>query len=166
MQLDVPMHSPVATNNSGEARSTRLFDRASTPLFLAYAGAGLGYVLPMTFLPLLANVELQPGHWLQDGSWQGLILCAILVGVTFLGTVLLTQRIGRALHPHQGPRLSAAMVALYGFTQMAGPWLTKQWLDAGGTLASAFGIGVGMLAFGLEFLFFVPRPNEWHSRAV
>ena len=213
MQLDVPMHSPVATNNSGEARSTRLFDRASTPLFLAYAGAGLGYILPMTFLPLLANVELQPEHWLQDGSWllvalstiaapwiwnrlgasmgdvkalklnfaiqlagvlaavvvpgaPGLILCAILVGVTFLGTVLLTQRIGRALHPHQGPRLSAAMVALYGFTQMAGPWLTKQWLDAGGTLASAFGIGVGALAFGLVFLFFVPRPNEWHSRVV
>jgi MFS family permease len=213
MQLDVPMHPPVATNNSGEALSTRLFDRASTPLFLAYAGAGLGYILPMTFLPLLANVELRPGHWLQDGSWllvalftipapwiwnrlgasmgdvkalklnfaiqlagvlaavvvpgaPGLILCAILVGVTFLGTVLLTQRIGRALHPHQGPRLSAAMVALYGFTQMAGPWLTKQWLDAGGTLASAFGIGVGALAFGLVFLFFVPRPNEWHSRAV
>ena len=213
MQLDVPMHSPVATNNSGEARSTRLFDRASTPLFLAYAGAGLGYILPMTFLPLLANVELQPGHWLQDGSWllvalstiaapwiwnrlgasmgdvkalklnfaiqlagvlaavvvpgaPGLILCAILVGVTFLGTVLLTQRIGRALHPHQGPRLSAAMVALYGFTQMAGPWLTKQWLDAGGTLASAFGIGVGALAFGLVFLFFVPRPDVWHARVV
>ncbi|EBA00861.1 YbfB/YjiJ family MFS transporter [Marinobacter sp. ELB17] len=213
MQLDVPIHPPVAINNCGEAPSTRLFDRASTPLFLAYAGAGLGYILPMTFLPLLANVELKPGHWLQDGSWLlvalctipapwiwnrlgaiigdilalkinfaiqlagvlaavvipgalGLILCAILVGVTFLGTVLLTQRIGRALHPHQGPRLSAAMVALYGFTQMVGPWLTKQWLDAGGTLASAFGIGVGALLFGWVFVFFVPRPDVWHSRSV
>jgi hypothetical protein len=87
----------------------------------------------------------------------GLILCAILVGSTFLGTVLLTLRIVRAIHPHQGPRLSAAMVALYGFTQMAGPWLTKQWLDAGGTLVSAFSIGVGALAFGLVFAFFVPR---------
>lgn len=213
MQLNVPLHPPLALSKNGAALSTRLFDRASTPLFLAYAGAGLGYILPMTFLPLLVNVELQPDHWLQDGSWLlvalctipspwiwnrlgaiigdilalkinfaiqlagvlaavvipgalGLILCAILVGVTFLGTVLLTQRIGRALHPHQGPRLSAAMVALYGFTQMAGPWLTKQWLDAGGTLSSAFGIGVGALAFGFVFLFFVPRPNEWHARAV
>ena len=167
----------------------------------------------MTILPQLANVELQPGHWLQVGSWllvalctipapwiwirlcavigdilalkinfviqlagvlaavvipgaPGLILCAILVGVTFLGTVLLTQRIGRALHPHQGPRLSAAMVALYGFTQMVGPWLTKQWLDAGGTLSSAFGIGVGALLFGLVFVLFVPRPDVWHARAV
>lgn len=213
MQLDVPVHSPAAFYNNGKAPSTRLFDRASTPLFLAYAGAGLGYILPMTFLPLLANVELKPGHWLQDGSWLlvglftilapwiwnrlgaiigdilalkinfaiqlagvlaavvipgalGLILCAILVGVTFLGTVLLTQRIGRALHPHQGPRLSAAMVALYGFTQMAGPWLTKQWLDAGGTLASAFGIGVAALLFGMVFVFFVPRPDVWHGRGV
>ena len=212
MRLDVPVQPPAPTSN-GDMPSTRLFDRASIPLFMAYAGAGLGYILPMTFLPLLANVELQPGHWLQDGSWLlvalctipspwiwnrlgagigdipalklnfaiqlagvlaavvvpgalGLILCAILVGVTFLGTVLLTQRIGRALHPHQGPRLSAAMVALYGFTQMVGPWLTKQWLDAGGTLSSAFGIGVGALLFGLVFLFFVPRPDAWHSRAV
>lgn len=213
MQLDVPLHPPPAINSSGHASSTQLFDRASIPLFLAYAGAGLGYILPMTFLPLLANVQLQSGHWLQDGSWLlvalstipapwiwnrlgasmgdikalklnftiqlvgllaavvipgalGLILCAILVGVTFLGTVLLTQRIGRALHPHQGPRLSAAMVALYGFTQMVGPWLTKQWLDAGGTLASAFGIGVGALLFGLVFVFFVPRPDDWHARGA
>lgn len=212
LKLEVPIHPPALAAN-GDMPSTRLFDRASVPLFMAYAGAGLGYILPMTFLPLLANVELQPGHWLQDGSWLlvalctipapwiwnrlgasmgdiaalklnfaiqlagvlaaviipgalGLILCAVLVGVTFLGTVLLTQRIGRALHPHQGPRLSAAMVALYGFTQMVGPWLTKQWLDAGGTLAAAFGIGVGALVFGLVFMFFVPRPEDWHSRVV
>jgi|GEM_PF-2943377 hypothetical protein len=95
VQLNVPMHPPVATNKCGKALSTRLFDRASTPLFLAYAGAGLGYILPMTLLPLLANVELQPGHWLQDGSW-------LLVA----------------------------------------------------------------LAFGLVFLFFVPRPDEWHSCAA
>lgn len=195
------------------ATTTPLIDRASIPLFLSYAGAGLGYILPMTFLPLLAKLELEAGHWLLDGAWVivalctipaawlwnrlgtkmgdlpalklnfliqlagvlavvllpgaiGLVLCAALVGSTFLGTVLLTQRIGRALHPHQGPRLSAAMVALYGFTQMAGPWLTKQWLDAGGTLVSAFGIGVAALAFGLMFVFFVPRPEVWHARTL
>jgi len=68
----------------------------------------------------------------------------------------LTQRIGRALHPHQGPRLSAAMVSVYGLTQMAGPWLTKQWLDAGGTLTAAFAMGVAALGFGALFAFVVP----------
>lgn len=202
IKLDVPARPK---DDSGQAMTpTSLVDRASTPLFLSYAGAGLGYILPMTFLPLLATIELPEGHWLLDGAWLivalatipsswlwnklgakigdlpalkwnfviqlagvlaaivwpnsiGLVLCAVLVGSTFLGTVLLTMRIARALHPHQGPRLSAAMVALYGFTQMAGPWLTKQWLDAGGTLVSAFSIGVGALAFGLVFTFFVPR---------
>ncbi len=209
VRLEVPL---ADLNQPGKSVTTRLLDRASIPLFLSYAGAGLGYILPMTFLPLLARLELPAGHWLLDGTWVivalctipapwiwnrlggkigdlpalklnfliqllgvlaavilpgdlGLILCAALVGGTFLGTVLLTQRIGRALHPHQGPRLSAAMVALYGFTQMVGPWLTKQWLDGGGTLVSAFGIGVGALAFGLVLVFFVPRPEAWHSRA-
>jgi len=202
MKLDVPVRQQE--NNNHPVTTSPLFDRASIPLFLSYAGAGLGYILPMTFLPLLAKVELSAGHWLLNGTWLivalatipgpwiwnklgarigdlpalklnfliqligvlaaivlpseiGLIFCAALVGGTFLGTVLLTQRIGRALHPHQGPRLSAAMVALYGFTQMVGPWLTKQWLDGGGTLVSAFGIGVAALVFGLVFVFFVPR---------
>lgn len=203
LRLQIPPR--VAADGSQQADHGPLFDRASIPLFLSYAGAGLGYILPMTFLPLLARLELPARHWLQDGTWLivalatipapwiwnrlgakigdlpalklnfviqlagvlaavlwpgpvGLTLCAALVGGTFLGTVLLTQRIGRALHPHQGPRLSAATVALYGFTQMVGPWLTKQWLAAGGTLATAFGIGVAALAFGLLFVFFVPKP--------
>ncbi|MGO1499664.1 MAG: YbfB/YjiJ family MFS transporter [Marinobacter sp.] len=210
-KLDLP---DEGRGSDGKAVATSpLFDRASVPLFLSYGGAGLGYILPMTFLPLLAKLELEADHWLLDGAWlivalctipaawlwnrlgskmgdisalklnfviqlagvlaavlwpgaTGLLLCAALVGGTFLGTVLLTQRIARALHPHQGPRLSAAMVALYGFTQMVGPWLTKQWLDAGGTLVSAFGIGVGALAFGLIFVFFVPRPEAWHARTI
>ncbi|MFL1456846.1 YbfB/YjiJ family MFS transporter [Marinobacter sp. GN3S48] len=203
IKLDVPVRQR-ADNNTRAVTTSPLFDRASIPLFLSYAGAGLGYILPMTFLPLLAKIELAAGHWLLNGTWLivalttipgpwiwnklgasigdlpalklnlliqligvlaavvlpaeiGLILCAALIGGTFLGAVLLTQRIGRALHPHQGPRLSAAMVALYGFTQMVGPWLTKQWLDGGGTLVSAFGIGVAALLFGLVFVFFVPR---------
>ena len=209
-KLDIPVRQH---DDSGkELVNTPLIDRASAPLFLSYAGAGLGYILPMTFLPLLAKLELPEGHALLDSTWVivalftipapwiwnklgarmgdlpalrlnfliqllgvlaavlwpgalGLMLCAALVGGTFLGTVLLTQRLGRALHPHQGPRLSAAMVALYGFTQMVGPWLTKQWLDGGGTLVSAFGIGVAALAFGLLLAFFVPKPEDWHARS-
>ncbi|MDX1755982.1 MAG: YbfB/YjiJ family MFS transporter [Marinobacter sp.] len=209
LRLEVPVRAEHETGQ--HPRPTALLDRASVPLFLSYAGAGLGYILPMTFLPLLATIQLPPGHWLVDGAWLlvalatlpapfiwnhlgakfgdlpairanfgiqllgvlaavvwpgplGLVLCAVLVGVTFVGTVLLTQRIGRALHPHQGPRLSAALVALYGFTQMAGPWLTKQWLDFGGTLDSAFWIGVVALLWGLVFSGLVPRPEQWHAR--
>ncbi|MBW4935101.1 YbfB/YjiJ family MFS transporter [Marinobacter sp. F4206] len=211
MKLEVPVRPQNTAGNAVD--TTPLLDRASIPLFLSYAGAGLGYILPMTFLPLLATLELPRNHWMIDGAWLivalftmpapwiwnklgakigdlpalklnfviqllgvlaavlwpgavGLLLCAALVGSTFLGTVLLTQRIGRALHPHQGPRLSAAMVALYGFTQMVGPWLTKQWLDMGGTLGSAFGIGVVALAFGLVFVFLVPQAEDWHGRSL
>jgi hypothetical protein len=201
LRLDVPVRT--AANEQLPVGKYPLFDRASVPLFLSYAGAGLGYILPMTFLPLLANQQLPPGHWLLNGAWfvvamatllspslwnligagigdiralrlnfliqlvgvlaavvlpgpLGLALCAALVGITFVGTVMLTQRIGRALHPHQGPRLSAAMVSVYGLTQMAGPWLTKQWLDAGGTLTAAFAMGVAALGFGALFAFVVP----------
>lgn len=199
--LDVPAR-PHHSDGAPMA-SSALLDRASIPLFLSYAGAGLGYILPMTFLPLLSSTALAPDHWLVDGAWilvacvtiptpllwnylgarlgdlralrlnyfiqflgalaavlwpgeVGILLCALLVGSTFVGTVLLTQRIGRALHPHQGPRLSAALVALYGLTQMVGPWLTKQWLDGGGTLDGAFGIGAAALALGLVFAWLVP----------
>lgn len=207
VRLDVPERGPIG--NAGRAGPGRLLDRASVPLFLSYAGAGLGYILPMTFLPLLARLQLPPGHWLVNGSWLivalatipstwlwnrlgagmgdlpamrinfaiqlagvaapviwpgpvGLTLCAVLVGSTFVGTVLLTQRVGRALHPHQGPRLSAALVALYGLAQMAGPWLLKQWLGMGGSLESAFWIGVVALGWGLLFTLMVPRPENWH----
>lgn len=202
--LDIP--APLTTSVDGVAVSTRLFDRASTPLFLSYAGAGLGYILPLTFLPMLASLQLEPGSFLVDGSWLlvalatlpapwvwnklgarigdalalrlnyilqllgvlavlllpttwGIVLCALLVGGTFLGTVLLTQRLARTLHPHQGPRLSAGLVALYGFTQLAGPWLTSQWLAANGTLQGAFWLGAGALLWGLFWALVVPEKN-------
>ena len=196
---------PVASAPKNKQGKVVLFDRASMPLFLSDAGAGLGYILPMTFLPMLARLLLEQNHLLIDGSWllvalstlpaawlwnrlggslgdgpalrlnyavqllgvlavillpgpAGIVLCALLVGNTFLGTVLLTQRLARSLHPHQGPKLSAALVALYGFTQLTGPWLTRLWLDAGGTLQSAFWFGAAALAWGLLWSLLVPRP--------
>lgn len=196
---------PVASAPKNKQGKVVLFDRASIPLFLSYAGAGLGYILPMTFLPMLARLLLEQNHLLIDGSWllvalstlpaawlwnrlggslgdgpalrlnyavqllgvlavillpgpAGIVLCALLVGNTFLGTVLLTQRLARSLHPHQGPKLSAALVALYGFTQLTGPWLTRLWLDVGGTLQSAFWFGAAALAWGLLWSLLVPRP--------
>lgn len=201
-RLDMPpeeMHEARA-----QPRSGRLLDRASTPLFLSYAGAGMGYILPMTFLPMVARLQVEPGDILVESSWlvvavatlpspwlwnrlgallgdtqalrlsyvtqlagvlaalllpgaTGILLCAVLVGGTFLGTVLLTQRLARALHPHQGPRLSAALIALYSLTQLAGPWLTGIWLTMGGSLHSAFWLGAGALLWGLVWMLLVPR---------
>ena len=45
-RLDLADEPPAAP--SAHTPSGRLLDRASTPLFLSYAGAGMGYILPMT----------------------------------------------------------------------------------------------------------------------
>ena len=186
------------------AGSSRLFDRASTPLFLAYAGAGLGYILPMTFLPTLAREILPAAHPLVEGAWRwtalaaivsiplwnllgarlgdrraligtyaiqalgaaapllwpgalGVWLCGVLVGGTFVGSVLCTQRLARSLQPHQGPRLSAALIALYGGAQLCGPWLAGLWIAHGGTLAQSFALGASALVWGLVWSWLVPK---------
>lgn len=207
-RLDTPAHTPAAAQRPGG----RLLERSSIPLFLSYTGAGMGYILPMTFLPMLARLQVEPGSILVNGSWlvvalatlagpwlwnrlgavlgdqralqvnyliqlagvlaalllpgaSGILICALLVGGTFLGTVLLTQRLGRSLQPHQGPRISAALIALYSVTQLAGPWLTSQWLGVGGSLHSAFWLGAGALLWGFLWTLAVrgrpaPPPNE------
>lgn len=199
----IEVAAPDGMGTAGDKLSGKLLDRSSTPLFLSYAGAGMGYILPMTFLPTLVReldglpeflvggswlvvalatlpapwIWNRLGHWLGDTRALrlnyalqlsgvmavifipgvfGVILCALLVGGTFLGTVLLSQRLARTLHPHQGPRLSAALVALYSVTQLAGPWLTKLWLNAGGSLQSAFCMGALALAWGLLWALVVP----------
>lgn len=200
-QLDMP--EPNA-GSAPESPASPLLDRRSTPLFLSYAGAGMGYILPMTFLPMLARLQVTPDSFLAGSSWllvalatlpapwlwnrlgialgdrralqlnylvqlagvlaalllpgsSGIPLCALLVGSTFLGTVLLTQRLGRSLQPHQGPRLSAAMIALYSVAQLTAPWLTSQWLGIGGSLHSAFWLGAGALAWGFAWMLAVPE---------
>lgn len=204
MRLEVA--SPITVSSTGVPASSKLLDKQSTPLFLSYAGAGMGYILPMTFLPTLASqlpdipkslvgyswlvvaLATLPAPWIWNKAGAllgdtvalrvnyslqllgvlavlvvpgtaGVLLCGLLVGSTFLGTVLLSQRLARTLHPHQGPRLSAALVALYSVTQLGGPWLTKQWLNAGGTLQGAFWLGAGALVWGLFWAFLVPKKS-------
>ncbi|MAY15741.1 MAG: MFS transporter [Oceanospirillaceae bacterium] len=197
----LPGHAPAGQGDDHSA----LWDRASTPLFLAYAGAGLGYILPMTFLPAVAadwQLTLVPSAWLLvaitslPSTWlwnhlgaaigdktallwnyaiqaagvgallllpqqsAGLWLCAILVGGTFLGAVLLTQRLARSLHPHQGPRLSAALIALYGFTQLLGPWLAKLGIEGGTSLSSTFIWGFAALVWAFVLMLWVPARRD------
>lgn len=184
-----------------------LFDQHSRPLFLAYAGAGLGYILPMTFLPMIASLQLGEQHPMVSQSWLilafatlpsawvwnhlgqrigdrnalianyalqsasvfaalllpsaiGLPLCALLMGSSFLGAVLLTQRLGRALQPDQGPRLSAALIALYGLTQLIAPWLARLWLDQGGQLPDTLWLGGGALVWSLIWMCKVHEPKR------
>lgn len=183
---------------------TPLLDRGSFPVFMAYAGAGLGYILPTTFLPVVAREQLPATHWLTSGAWLvlavgtlvaawgwnrigarlgdrralllnyvlqgvgvagpvlwpgelGVLLCALLVGTTFLGAVLLTQRLARTLHPHQGPRISAALIALYGFAQLTGPFLARLWIEHGGRMGDSYWLGVGALAWALFWTWRTPR---------
>lgn len=200
--------APQKAQHSTSVVRSPLFDRASTPLFIGYAGAGLGYILPMTFLPTLAQQQLPAGDPLVGSIWYwtalacmggillwnylssrwgdrsalcatyavqavgavaplvwpgsvGISLCALLVGCSFVGSVFLTQRLARTLQPHQGPRLSAALIALYGVAQLLGPWLAEVWLSWGGTLTQSFALGAGALLWAWFFSWLTPsQPSE------
>lgn len=202
-QLRALVEPHEAVRAEAPAATTPLLDRASLPLFMAYAGAGLGYILPVTFLPVVAQEQLPAGHWLLNGAWltfavcclgaawtwnrlgthmgdrnalllnyllqcvgvagpvlwpgeAGVLTCALLVGLTFLGAVLLTQRLARTLHPHQGARLSAALIALYGLAQLSGPWLARLWLERGGTMGDTYWLGAGALAWAALWMLRTP----------
>lgn len=197
----LPGHAPTIRRDD----HSPLWDKASTPLFLAYAGAGLGYILPMTFLPAVAadwQIQMTPSVWLivavasLPSTWlwnhlgatmgdkpallwnyatqavgvggllllqqhtAGLWLCAALVGGAFLGAVLLTQRLARSLHPHQGPRLSAALIALYSVAQLLGPWLARMGIEGGATLASTFIWGLAALLWAFVLMLKVPSVSN------
>jgi predicted MFS family arabinose efflux permease len=189
------------------ASSGPLLSRANRALLLAYIGAGLGYILPLTFLPALAREQLPAGHPLLVGSWWwtaiaclvsaslwnhvgvwlgdrrallinyllqllgvlmpillpgtiGVMVCAVLVGGTFLGTVLLTQRLARALNPGQGLRLAALLISLYGGSQLLGPWLVEHWTAAGHSLTSSFSMGAAALLWALFWAWRVAEPQS------
>lgn len=186
-------------------RSSRLLDRNSTPLFIGYAGAGLGYILPMTFLPTLAHELIRNQPFILTNIWLitalsclillpfwnklgastndrfalicsyivqilsliavlifhnaiGVVICAILMGGSFMGTVVCSQRIARIFQPHQGPKLYAALISLYAGTQLIGPWLAKLWIDHGGTLLQSFYMGLAALIWGLLWTLRTPNP--------
>ena len=196
-----PSVAPTASGRSP------LLDKQTRPLFFAYAGAGLGYILPMTFLPMIASIQLGEAHPMVHQSWLivacttlpaawlwnhlgqrlgdqpalminyatqlasvvfalllpgvwGIALCSLLMGSSFLGAVLLTQRLGRSLQPHQGPRLSAALIALYSVTQLIGPWLAHEWLGRGGVLPETLWLGAGALLWSLIWAAKTPQPDK------
>lgn len=195
----------LSSHPSVVIRSSRLLDRNSTPLFIGYAGAGLGYILPMTFLPTLAHELIRNQPFILTNIWLitalsclillpfwnklgastndrfalicsyivqilsliavlifhnaiGVVICAILMGGSFMGTVVCSQRIARIFQPHQGPKLYAALISLYAGTQLIGPWLAKLWIDHGGTLLQSFYMGLAALIWGLLWTLRTPNP--------
>lgn len=204
LRVDAPPSTPAA---HAVSERSPLLDRQTRPLFLAYAGAGLGYILPMTFLPMIASIVLGENHPMVQQSWLivacttlpaawlwnylgqrlgdqpalminyatqlasvilalllpgvwGIALCSVLMGSSFLGAVLLTQRLGRSLQPHQGPRLSAALIALYSIAQLIGPWLAHEWLTRGGALPETLWLGAGALLWSLIWTAKTPQPDK------
>lgn len=184
-----------------------LFGSHNLALLMAYLGAGLGYILPLTFLPALAREQLPAGHpllvgnwwwtalacllsatlWNHAGAWLGdrrallanyllqllgvtmpillpgpfgVMTCALLVGGTFLGTVLLTQRLARALNPDRGLRLAALLISLYSGSQLLGPWLVQHWTAAGHSLTSSFLIGTAALLWAVLWAWQVSEPRS------
>ncbi|MEL0167527.1 MAG: YbfB/YjiJ family MFS transporter [Pseudomonadaceae bacterium] len=204
LQVAEPTHT---SSDDISPTNSPLLDGKTRPLFLAYAGAGLGYILPMTFLPMIASIQLGnehpmvqqswlivacttlPAAWLWNhlgqrlgdqralmlnyalqlisivcalllpGAW-GVVLCSALMGSSFLGAVLLTQRLGRSLQPHQGPRLSAALIALYSITQLIGPWLAHEWLNRGGSLPETLWLGAAALIWSLAWTWRTPSTSK------
>ena len=55
-----------------------LFGSHNLALLMAYLGAGLGYILPLTFLPALAREQLPAGHPLLVGNWWWTALACLL----------------------------------------------------------------------------------------
>lgn len=183
-----------------------LFNSSTTPLFFAYLGAGLGYILPMTFLPTLAY-QLNPQHTFNPYIWTivsisclittplwnilghrlsdystlnityilqaigilsllifqnmlGIMLCAMLIGGSFLGSVMCTQRYARHLQPLQGIKLSACLISIYSIAQLIAPILTKYWLLAGGSLYLSFSLGLIAFIFSLFCMWRIPHTSR------
>ena len=79
-----PSVAPTASGRSP------LLDKQTRPLFFAYAGAGLGYILPMTFLPMIASIQLGEAHPMVHQSW-------LIVACTTLPAAWLWNHLGQRL---------------------------------------------------------------------
>lgn len=127
--------SHVETSLPASGSDTR---RAAWRLLMVYGLAGFGYIITATYLPLFLSGSLQsvdPVHlWALFGLaaapscliWHKLVLkfcvlSALLVGFTFMGTVTIALPKAKSLSHQVSFNMIAAMTALYGVGQIAGP---------------------------------------------
>ncbi|MFB6348200.1 YbfB/YjiJ family MFS transporter [Moraxella sp. ZJ142] len=107
-----------------------LFDKRSSLLFLAYLGGGLGYILPMTFLPTLAHL-IHKNHWLNPHIWT-------MVAVSCLLFTPVWNRLGSRI----GDKM--AIVASY-VIQGVGVGALLLLPNVMGVVLCALGVGAGFL---------------------
>jgi len=171
LMLRLSVDAPGASKDKRTpAPSASLLDARTRPLFLAYAGAGMGYILPMTFLPMIASIQLGSGHPMVQQSW--LIVASATLPAAWLWNHL-GQRLGdrNALLLNYTTQLASVLAALILpagigivlcsllmggsflgavlLTQLLGPWLAREWLNHGGTLPETLWLGAGALAWAL-----------------
>jgi len=203
----IKIRTPIPVGNKNQKnQNQKLFERKTRALFLAYAGAGLGYIIPMTFLPTLVH-EILPGEiisasdvwivisiscvlftpfWNWMGNYfndrislifsycvqsigvgllaiypsiLGIIVCAILIGGSFLASVMCTQRLARFFLPTQGPKISALLITIYAGSQLVGPWISKLWIQNGGSLLQCFSISLAAFLWGVFWSVKIPDFN-------
>ncbi|MHB5410633.1 YbfB/YjiJ family MFS transporter [Klebsiella pneumoniae] len=121
--------SHVETSSPASGSDTR---RAAWRLLMVYGLAGFGYIITATYLPLFLSGSLQsvdPVHLWALGvilpacsaSLLFCVLSALLVGFTFMGTVTIALPKAKSLSHQVSFNMIAAMTALYGVGQIAGP---------------------------------------------
>lgn len=107
-----------------------LFDARSIRLFIAYLGAGFGYILPMTFLPTLAY-QLDADAAINAHLWS-------VVAIACLLTTPMWSILGKRLGDHQTLIISYWMQAL-------GVAMVLLLPNTIGLVACAIGVGGGFL---------------------
>lgn len=123
----VQVHLPQVIDNK---QKPPLFDGQSTFLFLAYLGAGFGYILPMTFLPTLAY-QLHADGSINTYLWT-------LVAMTCLVSTSLWNKLGVRIGDYWAIVISLVLQGLGVFAVLIMP-------NAWGLLACALGVGGGFL---------------------
>ncbi len=118
---------PVTKNAHGD---TPLFDKSSTLLFLAYLGAGFGYILPMTFLPTLAY-QLDANEPLNAHIWMAVATACVL-------TTSFWNKLGATIGDRRAILASYGVQALGVLALLISP---NSW----GLFVCAVGVGGGFL---------------------
>lgn len=181
----------------------KLFNQQTTPLLIAYAGAGLGYILPMTFLPALAHQIIPQQSFIVTNTWLftalsclislpfwnrlgvktndrfalilcyliqiisiavllifqnswGIVLCAILMGGSFMATVVCSQRLAKKFLPDLGAKLYATLISIYAGTQLLGTYFAKIYIAYNGELSTSFIFGLLALIWSFFWMLKVP----------
>jgi MFS family permease len=176
---------------------------ASWRLILCYGASGFGYIIPATFLPVMAKAAIadplvfgwswplfgiasaaatlaagalmrRMGSrlvWLWSHAlmavgvitpvvwpgFAGVVLSSLLVGGTFMVSVLGAFAQARELARDQAAPLIAAMTACYALGQLVGPMLVSVLAGHGGIVSTSLSLAAGVLLLSVRGIAQLPR---------